>query len=201
MTTSYDSKLFKPFAAALDEKADKKFIVLHLMGSHSAYYKRYPPAYKLFTGNGRKEKTIAEYDNSILYNDYIVDSLLNTIALKDASGNNGIASVIYLSDHGENVYDELDRAGHDYSKELPRSNVEIPFIVWLSQGYIFLNPEKSATVKRNVNKPYVADDLFHSIMDLNGIQSPYLQEDRSIFSDKYNPNRKRILEDGRDYDK
>ncbi len=201
LTSSFDSRLFKPFSSALDEDAGKKFIVLHLMGSHSAYSKRYPAQFDIFTGTGRKEKTIAEYDNSILYNDFIVDSLMNMIISKDAVQNDRLTSVIYISDHGENVYDEGDNVGHDYAKELPAVNVEVPFLVWLSPAYTRLYPEKAEIISRNRQKPFVADDLFHAIMDLNGIRSPYLQEERSIFSKKFNDKRLRILEDGRDYDR
>ncbi|MCD4680812.1 MAG: phosphoethanolamine transferase [Bacteroidales bacterium] len=201
LTTSYDSKLFKPFISALKEDVSKKFIVLHLMGSHSSYSKRYPSDFDIFNGSNNREETIAEYDNSMLYNDFIIDSLLNIIITNDSPQNSSIISAIYLSDHGENVYDELDRVGHDYSKELPNANVEVPFIVWLSPGYLNLNPEKVKVINSNRNKPFVSDDLFHSIMDLNGIQSSYLEEERSIFSEKFNEARQRILEDGKDYDK
>jgi heptose-I-phosphate ethanolaminephosphotransferase len=195
---SLDDKLFKPFSKILNEKTEKKFIVLHLMGSHSTYSKRYPSEFNKFeNNNSKKERTIAEFENSLLYNDYIVDSLLNMLKSKSK---NQTTSVIYLSDHGENVYDENDNVGHDFSKNLPKANVEIPFIVWLSPKYIELNSEKLETIKLNLNKPYVSDDLFHSIIDLNGIKTSYFEEKRSIFNSNFNANRKRILEDGNDYD-
>ncbi len=196
-TSSYDSKLFKPFISALNEDASKKFIVLHLIGSHSSYSKRYPNDYKVFSAKKKREKIIAEYDNSILYNDFIVDSLINIVS-QDI---NQVSSLIYISDHGENVYDEQDRVGHDYSKNLPKANVEVPFIVWLSPAYIKINQINTKIFKSKSAKPFASDDLFHSIMDLNNIQSPYLDSTRSIFNEAYNDARQRILEDGNDYDK
>jgi heptose-I-phosphate ethanolaminephosphotransferase len=201
LTTSYDSKLFKPFSAALKEDVSKKFIVLHLMGSHSSYSKRYPADFDVFDGSGNKEKTIAEYDNSVLYNDFIVDSLLNLVIANVSPQNNTVASAIYLADHGENVYDELDKVGHDFAGDLPKSHVEIPFILWLSPDYQKLNAPKVQVIKSNFNKPFISDDLFHSILDLNGIKSPLLEEKRSIFNEDFYASRQRILEDGKDYDK
>lgn len=200
LTTSYDSKIFEPFIKALHENVPNKFIVLHLMGSHSSYLKRYPPAFDIFRGSDSKEETIAEYDNSVLYNDFIIDSLLNIISADVSLKNNQPATAIYLSDHGENVYDESDQVGHDYSKEMPKADVEIPFLVWLSPTFEKLEPGKAITIKSNINKPFVSDDLFYSVIDLNGIKGPYLLEDKSIFSSKFNDRRKRILEDGKDYD-
>lgn len=198
--SSYDSKLFNPFKAALNEKVDKKFIVLHLMGSHSSYSKRYPSEFNFFKGETSKEETIAEYDNSMLYNDFIVDSLFNILKSSTKSNNNSISSAIYLSDHGENVYDVNDRAGHDYANEMPKVNVEIPFLVWLSPSYINNNATKTEIIKTNIDQPFVTDDLFHAIMDLNGIQCAYYKNDKSVFNENFNSSRRRVLEDGRDYD-
>ena len=200
LTTSYDSKLFKPFSAALKEDVSKKFIVLHLMGSHSSYSKRYPAGFDIFKASGGKEKTIAQYDNSVFYNDFIVDSLLNLMIANVSPQNNTVASAIYIADHGENVYDELDKVGHDYAGDLPKSHVEVPFIVWLSPEYLKMDPIKAAIIRLNISKPFVSDDLFHSILDLNVIQSPLFEEERSVFNANFNETRQRILEDGKDYD-
>lgn len=198
---SYDEKLFQPFQFALNEQEKNKFIVLHLMGSHSAYGKRYPSAYNKFTTyNSGKERLINEYDNSILYNDFIIDSLLNILNSYSIKHNNITASAIYLSDHGENVYDENDNAGHEYSGSIPKSNVEIPFIVWLSPGYQRMYPEKLKTILLNKDHPFVSDDLFHSVLDLNFIECKPFAPERSVFHENFNFKRLRILEDGKDYD-
>lgn len=77
---SYDSKLFNPFKESLAEKESKKFIVLHLIGTHLTYEKRYPKNFNQFTNSSTiKDKTISEYDNSVLYNDYVVDSLFKIV--------------------------------------------------------------------------------------------------------------------------
>ena len=201
LNVSYDDKLFQPFISALHEKVNKKLIVLHLMGSHTAYSKRYPKEFDVFKGANSKEETIAAYDNSVLYNDFIVDSLFNAIQSHLATRKNTLLSAVYLSDHGENVYDELDKVGHDYAGTLPKANVEVPMLVWLSPAYVKLDTARVTTIHLNKNKPFVSDDLFHSILDLNGIQGPYLEEKRSIFNEKFNAQRPRILEDGKDYDK
>jgi heptose-I-phosphate ethanolaminephosphotransferase len=196
LNTSYDAKVLAPFETALNENTNKKFIIIHLFGNHSSYAKRYPSAFNVFNGKTDKEETIAEYDNSILYNDYILDSLIKTVEKRT----NELISFIYLSDHGENVYDELGKVGHDYSNELPKANIEIPFFVWTSKKYNDIYSEKINMLEANTNLPFVSDNLFHSIMDLNYIESSHFKKEKSIFNKDYNTNRKRILEDGRDYD-
>jgi heptose-I-phosphate ethanolaminephosphotransferase len=200
LTASYDGKLFTPLIKMLESDFNKKLIIVHLMGNHTSYEKRYPNSFNRFQGNTTKDEVIAAYDNSVVYNDYVVDSMLNIIH-KYSLLNNKRSSVIYLSDHGENVYDEANEVGHTYAGKLPKSNVDIPFIVWLSDDFKFTYPRKLMDIQNHTDKPYVSDDLFHSIIDLNQIETPFLIKSRSLFNAEYNENRKRILVDNQDYDK
>ncbi len=195
---SYDSVLFSALEKTLREEGDHKFIVLHLLGSHGRYSQRYPPEYDRFSGSSKKEKVIAEYDNSILYNDFIVDSILKILRNFSEETNTATAA-IYLSDHGENVYDDADYAGHDYSDTLYQSIVEIPYLVWLSDEYQRSYPDKSALIHDHRDMPYITDDNFHSLIDLLNIETSVLDMKRSVFNQNYNDQRKRVMADGREY--
>nr|WP_286943125.1 phosphoethanolamine transferase [Allomuricauda sp.] len=202
LSRAYDENLFKPFKSALEEDENSKFIVLHLMGSHNTYSKRYPPSFEHFKGkSSRKEEVIAEYRNSIRYNDFVVDSLLTILDFYTLSEGNEVSSAIYVSDHGENVFDEMDGLGHDYAKELPRAVVEIPFLVWLSPGYREKNTGKVNSILENKDKPYVTDDLFHSMIDISNIKTPLLDSTKSVFNQHFDHKRRRVLVDGKDYDR
>jgi heptose-I-phosphate ethanolaminephosphotransferase len=196
----YDEILFQPLSIALNDTAKHKFIVLHLMGSHSSYAKRYPKEYQCFTSAANaKENTINQYDNSVLYNDFVVDSLLSIISIYSKETQD-IVSAIYLSDHGENVYDENNDVGHGYSGIMPKSIVEIPFMVWLSSSYREHFAEKSHTIRQRRLLPFMSDHLFEAIIDLNFVHYPDFLPQKSIFHDTYNSQRKRVLEDNTDYD-
>lgn len=201
LKSSLDEKIFAPFSKALNDNTTKKLIILHLMGNHLLYNKRYPKKFNFFKGKIEKQQMIAEYDNSILYNDFVIDSLFNMITLNSKENTKQIASAIYLSDHGENVYDEQDLLGHHAVKSFPKVNVEIPFLLWLSPTFITSESEKVVTIQSNIHKPYVSDDLFHSILDLNNIETSLLEKQRSLFDVNFNDKRIRILSDGIDYDK
>ncbi|MET2984921.1 phosphoethanolamine transferase [Aureibaculum conchae] len=198
---SYDEKLLAPFIDALNEKVDKKMIVLHMMGNHLSYDKRYPKPFSVFEGTDYKSQLIAEYDNSIVYNDYVLDSIFSLIKNNTVEKNRIVASAIYVSDHGENIYDEDDMFGHHFVNHLPKVNVEIPMLVWLSPTYKTLDSVKHSLIKNRINTPYVSDDTFHTILDLNHIKSPVFDKTRSLFHKDFNQNRLRILIDGKDYDK
>lgn len=199
-TVSYDAKLLKPFKAALNDGSKNKLIIVHLMGSHATYSKRYPKQFsKLYKAKNSKEQVVNEYDNAILYNDYILNSIFDILKTNATKNLQTTYSCIYLSDHAENVYDQNNTFGHALRVNLPKS-VEIPFIVWLSNSYKSFYKEKSVLIQKNINLPYVSDDLFHTLLDLNFIVCPQYQGRRSIFNESFNRHRKRILENNYDYD-
>ena len=199
-TASYDAKLLKPFKASLNDGSKNKFIVVHLMGSHATYSKRYPKQFsKLYKAKNSKEQLVNEYDNAILYNDYILNSIFDILKVNAAKNLKTTYSCIYLADHAENVYDQNNTFGHSLRVNLPKS-VEIPFIVWLSNSYKSLYKEKSVLIQKNINLPYVSDDLFHTLLDLNFIRCTQYQGRRSIFNERFNIHRERILENNYDYD-
>lgn len=195
---SYDSVLLEALERTLREEGDHKFIVLHLLGSHGRYAQRYPPEFARFSGSSKKKKVIAEYDNSILYNDYVIDNILKILRTYADETNTPIAAV-YLSDHGENVYDDADYAGHDYSDTLYQSIVEIPYLVWLSDEYQKAYPDKSTQIYDHKDMPYITDDNFHSLIDLLNIETSVLEPQRSVFNKNFNEKRIRIMADGREY--
>ncbi len=192
---SHDGKLFEPFRKAVFTSDKQKFIVLHLMGNHSFYSRRYPKEFAVFDGGSTSQEIeINEYDNAILYNDFVVDSLLNIIQSYNKVHPKSVCSAIYVADHGENVYDEYGYAGHDYSSVLPNANVEVPFIVWTSSEFNRVNPELTARVKQHAARPFMTDDLFHAVLDLNQLECKHREPERSLFSPTYNCDRKRTPE-------
>ena len=45
------------------------------------------------------------------------------------------AAVIYFSNHGEEIYEERDYMGHGGTTPYLKYQVEIPFMIWMSQSY------------------------------------------------------------------
>lgn len=201
-TTRFDDTLIDPLRGVLDNRTGNKFIIMHLMGNHMEYNKRYPSSFQYFQSeNSTKDRIIDEYDNSILYNDYIVDSIFNVLDFYARQNPESIVSSIYLSDHGENVYDEVGKLGHDYVPPYTKSEVEIPFVVWLSSNYRNAYANKVTSMGLNTNHPFMSDDLYNSVIDLNNIRCNNYDSSRSVFSDRYNYNRIRVLGDNQTYEK
>ncbi len=170
-----------------------KIIFIHLIGTHQDYKFRYPKEYAIFNGippehftgiNEAKSNMINEYDNAITYNDYVVSSIFG-LARQYAE----YSLALYLSDHGDEVYEERDFLGHAEGNK-SKYMMEIPFILWISDPFKKANKEYVANLNNDLNRSYCSADLAHSLIDIAKPNIPksdsaQFDETRSIFSLKY----------------
>lgn len=181
--------------------------IYHLLGQHSNYMDRYPVNEQVFSIASYADRTdlsdaqkrgVAHYDNATLYNDKVVATILEQFRDQDAI-------VIYLSDHGEEVYDYRDHMGRSHepiiTPERAKYQFEVPFMIWMSDKYKENHPDVVAQVERSIDRPYMIDDLPHLMLDLAGIECEWFDPTRSVINDKFNTKRKRLLLDSKqDYD-
>lgn len=199
-TKSFDHNLFEPFQSAIGDDENHKLVFLHLLGCHTNYSKRYPESFALFENSGDKRtRVINTYDNAIYYNDFIIDSIFSMLDSYTQHHTGVRVAAVYFSDHSENVYDEGDYAGHDYSNKIPNANVEIPFILWFSPSQREYLNEHNPNLGNQLHSPYMIDDLFHTIIDLGCVTTPCFDKTRSFVNADFDTTRERRLEDGSIY--
>ncbi|MEX2597818.1 MAG: sulfatase-like hydrolase/transferase [Salibacteraceae bacterium] len=195
--TPFDEVLTDHVKTAYESSADKKAIFVHLLGTHAYYKYRYPSRFNIFEGSSGSQlsnnsdkaiKVVNEYDNAVLYNDFVVHQLFVTL---DSIEEHGFG--LYLSDHGEDVYEQFDCACHTETKGT-EPMYRIPFLLYLSNKY-----KADSTMVFDVNRPYMMDDLFHSVAHLANISNELTEPGRSIFSIDFKP-RKRIINGIDDFD-
>lgn len=194
-----DGELFPLIDRALLEPGEKNFFVIHLMGAHGLYYNRFPYAFSKFSKddihlevNDEKKTIIAQYDNAVYYNDFVVNEIINKFRDRETV-------VLYVSDHGEAVYDEQNFTGH--IEENPnRHMIEIPMMIWGSEEFKKNYPEKMQHIMNSTDNPYMTDDMIHTFLDLMDIKTPDYNSGRSIINENFDITRKRIFNE-RDYDK
>ena len=149
------------------------------MGSHRRYTNRYPTEFNKFSINdiakdisNEKKRTIAEYDNSVLYNDFVCDQIIQRFQNKDAI-------VFSFPDHGEEVYDTRNMCGHGLHN--PSSPMqEIPFLIWTSEMFKRKHPNIVEQMKNATNKPFNTANIIHTIMDICGIQTKDYEIQKSL---------------------
>ena len=197
-----DGALFPLVDDAIAQRAnDKNFYVVHLMGGHGLYYNRFPYLFTKFTKddiqlnvNEAQKEVIAQYDDALYYNDYIVSGIIDKFReLQEDS------IVIYLPDHGEAVYDEGGFTGH-IEENPSRHMIEVPLIIWASDKFKELHPAKWAAIQQAVNRPYMTDDMINTVLDIVDIQTVDFDATRSIINPQFDTSRPRIF-DNKDYDR
>ena len=178
---SYDEVLFHAYKKALQDPAPYKMIFLHLSGTHLGYKERYPNSFEYFKDTAltkyKHEKAfqlINQYDNSVRYNDYIINELLERLKQQNTS-----SYLLYFSDHGDDVFDAQNTAGHS---EFIGTNgmFEVPYITWVS-------PQFENRLKLNLdilkieNRKYLLDDFIHTFADLSQLHFKGLNKTKSIY--------------------
>jgi heptose-I-phosphate ethanolaminephosphotransferase len=183
---SFDEKVLEPFSHALQDKAEKKLIIVHLIGTHMSYKYRYPDTYDYFKKASDLPKELSEdkvekinaYDNAVRYNDTIVYELI-----KRLKSVNQHSLLTYFSDHGEDVFDS---EGHDFQGRNEASPTHpmyaIPFIVWTSNNWF----RKKILDDVNVlNRQYDNADFIYTFSDLMGMNYRDYDPTESILSKSF----------------
>ena len=189
-----DEELFPLLDEALaDASPDRNFYVLHLMGGHGLYYNRYPYAFHKFKAEDirlqigeRYREIVAQYDNALYYNDYIVSEIINRFRDKEAL-------VIYVPDHGEAVYDEGGSIAGHLEENPDRHMIEIPVIFWASRKFRDKYPEKWEAIEDAADRPYRTDDMIHTLMELADIKTEEWNPTKSIINDDFDASRPRFF--------
>ena len=203
-------KAYDQLSKEIKRKGDKKsgeLTILHLMGSHVDYRARYPKSEAHFTPqmyhrpelNDKQKRILSDYDNSLLYNDSILASIIQRFENQDAV-------VIYMPDHGEEIFDgspymygRMHGANIDY--RLARNEMEIPFWIWGSPKYIENHPYGWKAIREAKDRPMMTDVLPHLLLYLGGIATPLYRSEYNVVSPDYDVKRPRILKGVTDYNK
>ena len=205
-THRFDDGVLKEYDALKDSTISHNLVILHLMGSHVDYRARYPQKRQTVFApqmydrpelNDKQKQILAHYDNSLRYNDSIVACITQRFVNQDAV-------VIYVPDHGEEIFDgspymygRMHGANIDY--RLARNEMEIPFWIWGSPEYRENHPYGWLAIQNAKDRPLMIDVLPHLLLYLGGISTPLYREELNVISPKYDMKRHRILKGVTDY--
>lgn len=203
----YDGPLIDDFFSNANLASKHSFVILHLVGQHVLAGERFPHTREFETFhtkdvpnqasylNQEKRQFIADYDNATRYNDYLMGRLFDYFRQKNAV-------IIYLSDHGEEIYDYQDQMGRVKGELTPQRvkyQYDVPFIVWTSDRYRNTHSTLISDLEHAKDRPLMTDNAYQLILRLAGVRSSYYHPERDISSPAYRPS-KRIIEDTADYD-
>ena len=152
------------------------FVGLHTYTSHGpSYFSNTPEEFKTFTPECRTvemsqadtQELINAYDNTIIYTDYLVHSLIEM--LRSMPGRR--SCVIFISDHGESLGENnLYMHGVPLSMA-PEEQIKIPFIVWTS--------DRTMKIKEMDSAGHY--NIYHSVLRFLNLNSPVYDATKDIF--------------------
>lgn len=188
-----DSIIIGALEMALQDTTANKAIFLHLVGNHFDYSNRYEPSFAFFNDttdinspylhllSEQDIEKINAYDNATRYNDYIVRTCIERMR-----GIEGRSAMLYISDHGEEIFDYQNYCSRSFEKISP-AMCEIPLILWMNDEY-----QDSLNLTLETNRPTCTDDIIHGIMDLAQIKYTLYDSTRSVFHPAYYPKGRKI---------
>ena len=174
----YDGMLFAGVKERIEQNhKNKVLIVIHTSTSHGPRYdQQYPAEFEVFKpvcrsveeGRDNIEGLVNAYDNSVVYTDFLLSQLIDTLRTMD----DWKTSMLFVSDHGESLGENgLFMHGVPLSIA-PKEQYEIPFIVWTSDSLRSLKHDNA-----EIDQHYV----FHTVLGLLSVDSPVYDADKDIF--------------------
>lgn len=189
----YDIEMIPVIDEILREEHPKQLIVIHSYGSHFNYNDRYgnqdakfqPSDYDEAIKNERG-KLINAYDNTIVATDRFLSECINRLD----SLNNGVAGLLYTSDHGEDIFDN-GSSRFLHASPLPTYNqLHVPFLCWCSSKYRESYPKEFRAAVMNFRKDISSSRSFcPTALQMAGIRTGKLDYMESLMSTKYLPRR------------
>lgn len=183
-----DEDLLLLLEKELKKKQRKLFVVLHTYGSHFSYKERYPNDFAYFKPDSPLDVSVKyrenlknAYDNTIRYTDYFLFRLMSLLKQEQAQ-----TAFVYTSDHGEDLYDD-DRRLFLHASPVPSAyQIYVPFVVWTSDEYQTAYSDKVQALEANRLKNISSSSsLFHTMLDLAGVETVYRKENCSVASQNF----------------
>lgn len=194
---AYDMVMVDSLARIIDRGDKKLLVVLHSHGSHFNYNERYPASGSYYKPDDvevvsyrEREKLINAYDNSIRYTDGFLSGLISVLEERNLP-----SALFYCSDHGEDLLDDSRRRFLHASPIPTYYQIHIPYLWWFSPSYRQLWPEKTAAAENNSHKPVSTRNVFHTMLSVAGINSPYANPCLSVADTSFIPLKRFYLND------
>ncbi len=162
---------------------DKIFIVLHTYGSHFNYTDRYTekdatfkPDHCAVANKASRAQLMNAYDNTIVYTDGVISDII-----KSLEGQHCLSAMLYLSDHGEDIFDDK-RGRFLHSSPVPTYyQLHVPMLLWMSSEYrdsvpgLFRNAVANSSLDVSTS-----NSVFDTLLQLGGIESAYAHRQKSV---------------------
>mgnify|MGYP003306370016 CR=1 FL=1 len=177
---------------------EKLFLVLHCYGSHYCYNQRYTEEFAVFlpddecaVNNCNRANLCNSYDNSILYTDYFLNEVIETLCRQmDAC-----SAMLYCADHGEDLMDNGSKNFLHSSPKTTYFQTHVAALAWFSPVYSNYFSNKVKAARENAFAPATTHSVFHTVADMASLRSSYIKYDVSLVNDGFDYSTPRLYVD------
>ncbi len=181
-----DERVYKPLKKALTHNKNT-LIVIHLYGNHFHYQDRYPKQFEKYkttqpyiiaTNKSLKLNDYAAYDNSVLFNDHVINNILKIV-----QKHGKVSAFLYFSDHGEDIVRH-----HGHTSRINSFTYEMtqtPFIAWLSPEYKKRYPQTYKILKAHKESLFSNDMIYETLIGLAHIKTDNYKAKYDLTTSQY----------------
>jgi heptose-I-phosphate ethanolaminephosphotransferase len=178
---SYDGALMSEYEKILNKnETEKKAIFIHVKGSHFEYSRRYPESFDQFkpATSSFKDKITAEYDNSILYTDWLLSTIIDQLKSSKKP-----SVLFYSSDHGENMMDDSrGLLGHGIGNKY---DLPVSAFIWASESVSHQQSLKFLKLKERESQKISISSLPHTLLNITGVFTDKYKSSNDLSSDEF----------------
>lgn len=178
---SYDGALLPVLQNVLSKaNGRRQAIFLHIKGSHFEYARRFPSDFARFkpASGSQKDRITADYDNSVLYTDWILSSIMHQLTASQSK-----ALLVYASDHGENLLDDGRKLlGHGMGNAYDLATTAF---VWSTGDLSAAQMRKLQKLKTRQDQQVSIASLPHTLLNIAGITMPGYDSTQDLLSDDF----------------
>jgi len=178
---SYDGALISEYEEILNKSdTQKKAIFIHVKGSHFEYSRRYPENFDKFkpSTDNFKDKITAEYDNSILYTDWLLSTIIDRLKSSKKP-----SVLFYSSDHGENMMDDSrGLLGHGIGNKY---DLPVSAFIWASGNVSNPQSLKLLKLKARESQKISISSLSHTLLNITGVFTSRYKSSEDLLSDDF----------------
>lgn len=186
---SFWEKNYDEYAVDVMKKlppAKRRVLFINIMGSHYTYLARVPADQRGALGISENDPYYG-YDLTVAYTDRVIRDIFEY-----AKTHMNLKSLVYFSDHGENMEHFHSTSPFFYDM------VHIPFFVYLSPDYQAAHPSLMPVLKSHEKRPFTNDlafdtvtglwrartNFYHAVYDISSPDYAIMMEDAKTFGGK-----------------
>jgi len=178
---SHDGALISEYEKILKKSdTEKKAIFIHVKGSHFEYSRRYPEHFDKFqpSTSSFKDKITAEYDNSILYTDWLLSTMIDQLKSSKKP-----SVLFYSSDHGENMMDDSrGLLGHGIGNKY---DLPVSAFIWASDNVSRQQSLKLLKLRERESQKISISSLPHTLLNITGVFTSKYKSPDDLLSDDF----------------